>query len=143
MTASDKQKIMEIMKKAQNFAFLATSEGSQPRVRPMATMLGDDLSIWMATSGKSRKVQQIKKNPKVSLSFVQFPEGNTSATVLGEAVIVTDMEEKQKVWRMAAYDPAQFWPDGPETEDYCVLKINIKQVEWWESFETGMKIYEP
>jgi general stress protein 26 len=143
MTASDNQKIMDIMKKAQNFAFLSTSEGDQPRGRPMATMLGDDMSIWMATSGKSRKVQQIKKNPKVSLVFLVPPQGDQAATVLGEAVIVTDMEEKKKVWEMAAYDPAQFWPDGPETEDYCVLKINIKQVEWWESFETGMKIYEP
>jgi len=143
MTASDKQKIMEIMKKAQNFSFLATSEGSQPRVRPMATMLGDDMSIWMATSGKSRKVQQIKKNPKVSLVFLVPPQGDQAATVIGEAVIVTDMEEKKRVWKMAAYDPAQFWPDGPETEDYCVLKINIKQIEWWESFETGMEIYEP
>jgi len=143
MTTSDKQKMVEIIKKAQNFAFLATCDGDQPRVRPMATMLDDDMSVWMATSAKSRKVQQIKKNPKVSLTFVVPPQGDQAVTILGEAVIVKDMEEKKKVWKLAAYDPLRFWPDGPETEDYCVLKIKIKQIEWWESFEDGMKIYEP
>lgn len=143
MSVSDKQKIVEIMKKAQNFAFLATCDGDQPRVRPMATMLADDLSVWMATSAKSRKAQQIEKNPKVSLVFVVPPQGEQAVTIIGEAKIVSDMDEKKKVWKLAAYDPAQFWPDGPETEDYCVLKINIKQIEWWESFESGMKTYEP
>jgi general stress protein 26 len=143
MTTSDRRKIVEIMKKARNLAFLATSDGNQPRVRPMATMMQDDLSLWMATSAKSRKVQQIRKNPKVSLVFVVPPEGDQAVTVIGEAIMVKDMEEKKKVWKLAAYDPAQFWPDGPEMEDYCVLKIKVKQIEWWESFETGMKIYEP
>jgi len=143
MTGSDKQKILEIMKKAQNFAFFATCDGDQPRVRPMATMIEDDMSVWVATSAKSRKAQQIKKNPKVSLAFVAPPQGDQAVTIIGEAEIVSDMEQKKKVWELAAYDPARFWPEGPETEDYCVLKINIKQIEWWESFEAGMKIYEP
>jgi general stress protein 26 len=143
MGSSDKQKIVEIMKKASNFSFFATCDSSQPRVRPVSAMVEDDMSIWVATSAKSRKVQQIKKNPKVSLAFVEQPQGDRAATIIGEAQIVEDMEEKKKVWGLAAYDPLQFWPDGPETEDYCVLKINIKQIEWWESFETGMKTYEP
>lgn len=143
MTGSDKQKILEIMKKAQNFAFFATCDGDQPRVRTMATMIDDDMSVWMATSPKSRKVQQIKKNPKVSLTFVVPPQGNQAATIIGEAKIIGDMEEKKKVWKLAAFDPAVFWPDGPESESFCVLKINIKQIEWWESLQEGMKIYKP
>ena len=143
MTASDKQKIVEIMKKAKNFTFLATCDSGQPKVRPMAAMVGDDMSVWVATSAKSRKVQQINNNARVSLAFVEQPQGDKAATIIGEAEIVSDMDEKKKVWGLAAYDPSQFWPDGPETEDYCVLKIKIKQIEWWESHETGMKTYEP
>jgi general stress protein 26 len=143
MSPSDKEKIVAIMKKAGNFAFLATCDSAQPRVRPMAAMIADDMSVWVATSGKSRKVQQIKKNPKVSLALVEQPQGDRAATIIGEAQIVEDMEEKKKVWGLAAYDPSQFWPDGPETEDYCVLKIKIKQVEWWEDMAVGMKTYEP
>jgi len=143
MDSSDKQKIVEIMKKASNFSFFATSDGDQPRVRPIASMVEDDMSVWMATSAASRKVQQIKKNPKVTLAFVQQPQGEKAATIIGEAEIVEDMRQKKRVWGLASYDPAQFWPDGPETEDYCVLKIDIKKVEWWEDMMEGMKTYEP
>jgi general stress protein 26 len=143
MDSSDKQKIVEIMKKASNFSFFATSDGDQPRVRPISSMVEDDMSVWMATSAASRKVQQIKKNPKVSLAFIQQPQGEKAATIIGEAEIVEDMEQKKRVWGLAAYDPSQFWPDGPETADYCVLKINIKKVEWWEDMMAGMKTYEP
>ncbi len=143
MNPSDKQKIVEIMKKASSFAFLATCDSGQPRVRPVSPMVEDDMSVWVATSGKSRKVQQIKKNPKMSLAFVVHPQGDKAATIIGEAEIVEDMEQKKRVWGLASYDPTQFWPDGPESKDYCVLKINVKQIEWWEDWETGMKTYEP
>jgi general stress protein 26 len=143
MDSSDKQKIVEIMKKASDFSFFATSDGDQARVRPVSSMVEDDMSVWIATSVASRKVQQIKKNPKVSLAFVQQPQGEKAATIIGEAEIVEDLEQKKRVWGLASYDPSQFWPDGPETKDYCVLKINIKKVEWWEDMAVGMKTYEP
>jgi general stress protein 26 len=143
MNPSDQQKIVEIMKKASSFAFLATCDSGQPRVRPVSPMVEDDMSVWVATSGKSRKVQQIKKDPRMSLAFVVHPQGDKAATIIGEAEIVEDMEQKKRVWGLASYDPTQFWPDGPESKDYCVLKINVKQIEWWEDWETGMKTYEP
>ena len=143
MDSSDKQKIVEIMKKASLFAFLATCDSGQPRVRPMAPIVEDDMSVWVATSAKSRKVEQVKKNPKISLAFVEQPQGDKAATIIGEAEIVEDMEQKKRVWGLAAYDPLQFWPDGPETKDYCILKINIKKVEWWEDMKAGAKTYEP
>ncbi len=143
MDSSDKQKIVEIMKKASSFSFFATCDSGQPRVRPMAPIVEDDMSVWVATSVKSRKVQQIKENPRMSLAFVEQPQGDKAATIIGEAEIVEDMEQKKRVWGLAAYDPSQFWPDGPETKDYCVLKINIKKVEWWEDMAVGMKTYEP
>jgi general stress protein 26 len=143
MATNDKQKIVEIMKKACDFAFFATNDSDQPRVRPMSACVEDDMSIWMATMGNSRKAQQVKKNPKVSLAFVVPPNGEETAIVIGEAQIVEDAEQKKRIWGLLSYDPKQFWPDGPESESYCVLKINIKQVEWWESHESGLKTYQP
>ena len=143
MANTDKQKIVEIMKKASNFSFFATCDSGQPRVRPISSMVEDDMSVWIATSAASRKVEQIKTNPRVSLAFVEQPQGEKAATIIGEAEIVKDMEQKKRVWGLAAYDPSQFWPDGPESEDYCVLKINVKKIEWWEDMAVGMKTYEP
>ena len=142
MNSSDKQKIVDIMKKTNLFAFLATGDGDQPRLRPIAPIVEDDMSIWVATSAASRKVKQIKQNPKISLAFVQHPEGEKAATVIGEAEIVADMEQKKRVWGLAPYDLLKYFPNGPESEDYCLLKINVGKIEWWEDFESGMKTYE-
>jgi len=143
MNSPEKQKIVEIMKKASDFAFLATCDGDQPRIRPVAPIVEDDMSIWVATSAKSRKVKQIKQNPRISLAFVQHPEGEKAATVIGEAEILPDMEQKKRIWELAPYDLSQYFPNGPESEDYCLLKINVGKIEWWEDFEGGTKTYEP
>lgn len=131
------------MKQTNLFAFLATGDGDQPRVRPVAPIVEDDMSIWVATSAKSRKVKQMKQNPKISLAFVRHPEGEKAATVIGEAEIVADMEKKKRIWGLAPYDLSQYFPNGPESEDYCVLKINVSKIEWWEDFGSGTKTYEP
>jgi general stress protein 26 len=143
MATTDKQKIVKIMKKASDFAFFATGDGDQPRVRAVSPLVENDMSIWVATMLSSRKVQQIRKNPKVNLAFVVPPNGEQSATVMGEAEIIKDMKQKKRIWGLLSYDPSQFFPEGPESKEYCVLKINIKQIEWWEDWESGRKIYEP
>ena len=143
MNSSDKQKIVDIMMETNLFAFLATGDGDQPRVRPVAPIVEDDMSVWVATSAGSRKVKQIKQNPKISLAFVQHPNGEKAATVVGEAEIVSDLEQKKRIWGLAPYDPSQHFPEGLESEDYCVLKINIKKIEWWEDSESGTKTYQP
>jgi general stress protein 26 len=143
MNSPDKQKIIGIMKKASGFAFLATGDGDQPRVRPVTPIVEDDMSIWVATSAESRKVKQIKQNPKISLAFVQHPEGEKAATVIGEAEIVADMEQRKRIWELAPYDLSQYFPNGPESEDYCLLKISVGKIEWWEDFESGKKTYKP
>jgi general stress protein 26 len=143
MNPSDKQKIVDIMKRTNLFAFLATGDGDQPRVRPVTPIVEDDMSIWVATSAESRKVKQVRQNPKISLAFVQHPDGEKAATVIGEAEIVADIKQKKRIWELAPYDLSQYFPNGPESEDYCLLKISVGTIEWWEDFESGMKTYKP
>jgi general stress protein 26 len=143
MNSSDKQKIVGIMKETCLFAYLATSDGDQPRVRPVSPIVEDDMSVWVATSASSRKVKQINQNPKICLAFVQQPSGDKSATVIGEAEITKDLEQKKKIWKLAPYDISQHFPKGPESDEFCLLKININKIEWWDSWEAGRKVYEP
>ncbi len=143
MIASDKKKIVDIMKECCLFAFLATSDGDQPQVRPVSPIVEDDLSIWVATSAGSRKVKQISQNPKICLSFVQHPSGDKSAIIFGEAEVIGDMVQKKRVWNLAPYDISQHFPEGPESKEFCLLKINPKKIEWWESWEAGRNIFEP
>lgn len=138
-----KQKIVGIMKEMCLHAYLATCDGYQPRVRPVSPIVEDDMSVWVATFSDSRKVKQIKENPRICLTFVQHPSGDKTATIIGEAEIISDIKHKERIWKLSPYDMSQYWPEGPESEKFCLLKINPKKIEWWDSWEAGRKIYEP
>ena len=143
MNSSDKQKIVAIMKETCLFAYLATCDDDQPRGRPVSPIVEDDMSVWVTTFASSRKVKQINKNPKIRLAFVQQPRGDKAVIVIGEAEVVPDMEQKKRVWGLATFDLSQYFPKGPESSEFCLLKINIKKIEWRDSWEGGTKIYEP
>ena len=73
MNSSDSQKIVAIMKKNSLHAYLATCDCEQPWVRPVSPIVEDDMSIWVTTYSTSRKVKQIRQNPKVCIAFVEQP----------------------------------------------------------------------
>jgi general stress protein 26 len=124
-------------------AYLATTYDDQPFVRPVSPIVEDDMTIWVTTFSSSRKVSHVRKNPKVCLAFVEQPQGDKAAFVFGEAHTVSDMEKKKKVWQLARFDLSQYFPDGPESEEFCLLKISLQRIEWRDSWEAGNKIFEP
>jgi general stress protein 26 len=143
MSVSDKRKIVSIMKANSLHAYLATCDGDQPRVRPVSPIVEDDMSIWVTTGGTSRKVKQIRQNPKICLAFVELPNGDKAAIVIGEARIIPDIKRKKRVWKLAPFDLYEHFPDGPDSNDFCLLKIIVKNIEWRESWTAGAKIYNP
>jgi general stress protein 26 len=143
MSVSDKRKIVSIMKDNSLHAYLATCDGGQPRVRPISPIVEDNMSIWITTYSTTRKVKQIRQNPKICLAFVEQPNGDKAAIVIGEAQIIPDMAEKERVWKVASFDLWKYFPKGPASKQYCLLKIIVKRIEWRESWTTGAKIYEP
>lgn len=143
MSKSDKKKIVKIMKATGHHAYLATVDRGQPRVRSVSPIIASDMSIWISTFAKSRKVRQIKKNSRVCLHFVKQPNGDQVATVIGVARIIKGLREKQRVWKLATFNMAQYFPDGPGSKAFCLLKIVPRQIEWWASWESGRKIYKP
>ena len=90
MNPSNLEKFISIIKENSLHAYLATADGNQPIVRPVSPIVEPDLSLWITTYPTSRKINQIKKNPNICLAFVEQPNGDKSATVIGEAEIIND-----------------------------------------------------
>jgi general stress protein 26 len=143
MNQSDEQKIVSIMRDNFLYANLATCDGDQPRVRTVSPIIEDDMSIWVTTRSTSRKVKQLRENPKVCLAFVEPPDGDRAATVIGEALIIPDIRKKRRVWKLAPFDLYEHFHDGPASNDFCLLKIIVKRIEWREIGTGAAKIYEP
>ncbi|MDI6739002.1 MAG: pyridoxamine 5'-phosphate oxidase family protein, partial [Candidatus Edwardsbacteria bacterium] len=107
MISADKQKIAAIMRENSLHAYLATCDGDQPWVRPVSPIVEDDMTVWVTTFGNSRKVNQVRMNPKICLAFVEQPRGDKTAIVFGEALAIIDPDEKKRVWKLATFDLSQ------------------------------------
>jgi general stress protein 26 len=143
MGTSDEQKIVSIMRDNYLHANLATCDGDQPRVRIVSPVVEDDMSIWVTTRSTSRKVKQLQENPKICLAFVEPPDGDKSVTIIGEALMIPDIEKKRRVWKLAPFDLYEHFPDGPDSDDFCLLKIMANRIEWREVGTGALKIHEP
>ena len=143
MNRSEEDKIVEIMKKNFFGAHLATCDGIQPRVRLVAPIVEDDLSLWVATHCSSRKMQHIRANPRISLAFMEHQGGDKVAIAIGEAEIVDDVNAKKRVWNIATFDLSRFFSQGPGSPEFCLLRIKIKKIEWRDSWASEVKIYVP
>ena len=143
MSVSDERKIVSIMKANSLHAYLATCDGDQPRVRPVSPIVEDDMSIWVTTYGTSRKVKHLRENPRICLAFVEQPSGDKAAIVIGEAKVVRDVEEKKRVWKLATFNLYEHFSGGPECDEFCLLKVTARRIEWRDSWTAKGQIYEP
>ena len=114
----------EIMAASETCALITLDREGRSRVRVMDPFLPEsDFTVWFGTNPKSRKVDQIKKDSRVSLYYF---DSNSSGYVMihGIAQLVDDPKEKEKRWKDVW---KLFYPDKPE--GYLLIKVSP---EWME-----------
>jgi general stress protein 26 len=105
----------EIMKASPYCALVTVDSNGQPQVRTMNPFpLGDEIVIWIVTSRKSRKVSEIKNNPKVSVYYADHDHAKGYVNITGKAVIIDDKELLKKMKR-------DYWENIPYWENIFVL----------------------
>jgi len=114
----------EIMTSAGTCALITIDQEGRPRVRVMDPFLPEnDFTVWFGTNPKSRKVDQIKKNPKVTLYYLDS-DGSGYVMIHGVAQIVDNQKEKEKRWKV---EWEAFYPN--KLEDYLLIKVSPKWME--------------
>ncbi|MDQ2856255.1 MAG: pyridoxamine 5'-phosphate oxidase family protein [Acidobacteriota bacterium] len=80
-------------------ALVTIDARGRPQVRTMDAFPPDEnLVVWLGTNPISRKVREIRKNPRVALHYFDAAsEGYVS--ISGIARIVTDPKEKARHWK--------------------------------------------
>ncbi len=83
-----------------NFVTLITQDASgRARSRVMDPLPPDDhFVIWMATNPLSRKVEEIRRDPRVTLHWFR-PDPPAYVTLHGRATLVDDPAAKQRHWK--------------------------------------------
>jgi general stress protein 26 len=82
----------------QKYCALVTVDSSgKPQVRTMNPFPPeDDMTVWIATNSRSRKVKEIRNNPQVCLYYSNHNQATGYVSITGKAVLVDDMNEKLK-----------------------------------------------
>lgn len=131
----DLNKVQELID-AIEVGMLTTMEGDgDHRSRPMQTQkLDADGCLWFLTSRQSHKTDELLKHPSVNVAYAD-PKAQSYVSVVGEASLVDDPAVKKDLWSPIA---KAWFPKGLEDPNLTVLKVKIKEAEYWDSSSSTM-----
>ena len=127
------QEVWSLLKDSQ-CVYLATAEAEQPRVRPV-TLLDLDEKFWIATSPRSAKARQIRRNPNVEFCIPLEEEcGNGYIRVAGVASIIMDPETRTRIGSQIPF-LTEYWT-GPDDPNFCLIRVARVEIEFLKPGET-------
>jgi general stress protein 26 len=116
----------DIMAAAVHCALVTLGPDGAPQARMMDPFPPeDDLTVWMATNRDTRKVGQIRADPRVTLIYFD-PAGPGYATLVGTVRLVEDAAERRNRWKDAW---SGFYPGGPESASLLLLEFVPDRLE--------------
>lgn len=115
-----------IMERARYCTLVTVGAGGHPQARIMDAFPPEaEMVVWMATTPASRKVGEIRKDPRVTLSYFDAKTMGY-VTLIGRATLVTDSAEKAKRWKD---DWAKIYKDRHRGDDYLLMRVTPIRLE--------------
>lgn len=115
------KKMMEITR---NCALITLDTTGHPDARTMEPFSPEEnMVIWFGTNKNSRKVKQIKNDPKVTL-YYQAPNAAGYVVVKGYAYEVQDSLKKQTYWKK---EWSRFYSE--DKSEYTLIKVIPQKLE--------------
>lgn len=114
----------EIISKTTYCGLVTVESSGQPQVRTMNPFpVENDFVIWFATGRESRKVKELKVNPKVAVYFADHISAIGYVNISGKAEIIDDKE-------LLIRKKRDYWEGIPNWQDIFVLiKIVPERLE--------------
>jgi general stress protein 26 len=123
----------EIIASTETCALITLDNEGRPRTRAMETLLPEeDFTIWLGTNPKSRKVSQIKKDPRATIYYLDKDESGY-VILYGKAEIINNKKAKETHWKE---EWKAFYPN--KEEDYVLIKFSP---EWMEVVSNSRGIF--
>jgi len=116
----------ELMEKARYCALVTNAESGYPQARAIDAFAPEgDLTVWIATNPATRKVAEVRRDPRVTLYYYD-PAGPGYVTLQGKATVVADPAEKANRWKE---DWTAFYKDKNRGEDYVLIRVTPVRLE--------------
>ena len=114
------------MRSAEYCMLITLGEGGEANARLVQPFEPEpDMTIWVGTWSKSRKVREVRRDGRVTLAFYD-KESTAYVTLLGLAQIENELNNKRKFWRD---EWIGFIPQGPDGDDYVLVKFIPYRIE--------------
>lgn len=114
----------EIMTTTRYCALITTGVRGRTNARTMDAFAPDEsMVVWFGTNPASRKVAEIRRNPRVTLYYFDR-DSQAYVTLHGVARVVNDPQEKLRHWKD---DWKNFYPD--REQGYVLIKVQPLRLE--------------
>lgn len=128
MNEDDIRRVWDIIEKV-GVCMLTTQFAGGLRARPLeARPERDSGLIFFVTDIHSAKEEEIKTGPDVGLVFID-PGDRAYLSITGRASTVRDPQKIKVAWRKS---DEVWWPDGPNSPDVCLLRVEPVTAELWD-----------
>lgn len=108
----------EYMQAARYCALITVDSTGQPHVRTMDPFPPDEsMIVWFGTNRRSRKLQEIRNHPRVTL-YYSDDKGVGYVAIMGTASLVDDPKEKAGRWKG---EWEEFYKD--QKESYLLFQV--------------------
>jgi len=110
---------------AQTYCALITQDADgRPQIRTMNPFPPeDDMTVWIATSTQTRKVQHLRNNPNVTLYYSNHAQATGYVSITGHADLIDDRAEMIK--RKRAYWDQAF----PGFKNLILIKVTPERLD--------------
>lgn len=124
----DISKVTDIINGAKIGMVTTVNEQGALVSRPLAVQdVKDDGDMWFFTGLGTSQVAHVRNDPRVNVSFGKNTEW---VSVAGNAEVVTDRQIIRDMWNQTV---EAWFPDGPETPEVCLLRVDSESAEYWTS----------
>ena len=115
-----------VMTAARYCTLITIGPDGQPQARIVDPLIAENEgTIWIATNPLTRKVEEIKRDPRVTLMFFN-PAASEYVTVLARASLVTDATRKSAHWK-AEWKP--FYKEQAAGADFMLFEVKPFRLE--------------
>jgi len=128
-------KIKDIIMSAETCMFTTDLNETPLQTRPMGTLDVDDAgNIWFFSNCNSEKNKDILYNNKVQLFY---SNKNTAEylSVFGQASIIVDKEQAQRLWTPIA---KAWFKDGANDAELTIIKVKPLKAHYWDTKHNKM-----
>lgn len=133
-----KNKILEVIE-GRKLAALATIANGKPWVR-FVMCYSEGLNLYICTYKDSRKVIQIKNNPRVHITIGKDINNLEAAyvQVAGKAKVRRDSKIRKKYW----CDFMKKYYTGPDDPNFVVLEVKPESIEYRSTELKEAQVYK-